>query len=201
MLTIERLKSLAHVKIAGFGRQPNKSTSLKMVLDPDELPGANWRLEVQQTLRAHAFKGNEPAFLRAKDLRLTTARRLFKSDFELRSVMIEITPFANVPDAEARIQNSDTRITKSLKPLTKSFTPQGAESLEFPQIGVVNVFKYDLEIKGKTRKSVAIASAIGKVVMIVTCSGSSNGWPITEAIEVAELQAAKIRMKMPSLSN
>src|ERR1700682_5451016 len=99
-LAFMRAKGISQVKIAGFGRQPNKSFSLSMILESDELPGNNWKLKVQQTLRAHAFKDKVPEILRLKELGITTARRLFRNDFESRSVMIEITPFANVEDAE-----------------------------------------------------------------------------------------------------
>jgi len=183
----------AKVAIASQRYQPNKDLTTAYLLTTEELPGAGWTTELQQDVPTHAgSKGDHPEIERAKLMKSTTSRRLFKDAENSKSILVEVTPLANETDAKSWVASADQRTERKMS--------KWSDLKEYRVIGDVSVrnveasrgMQYSMTLDKGLRNTVAVASCADNVYVLITCSDFGQTWRLEDVIEVVQIQIDKV---------
>ncbi|MGH7174810.1 MAG: hypothetical protein ACREGR_00425 [Minisyncoccia bacterium] len=180
------------VALAQLGPQPNKRSSMSMLLDTSEVPGSGWRVSIQQNLRAHAFKEKNLVTRGAKTNQSTTSRKLFESDRSSKSLLVEVTPLATEADAESWSSSSSDRTRMSLSNVANLQSLHLVEGLALPGAERASCFEYTINSSKGVRTSLAIAANYRAIYLQVTGSSLDESWTWGEVIDAASAQVRKI---------
>jgi hypothetical protein len=188
-----RILSGFKVALAQLGPQPNRRSSEAMALGPSEVPGSGWKIAVQQNLRAHAFKESNPVIRGAKRIQSTTTRRLFESDTNPGTLIVEITPLANEADAESWVASAGERTRKGLSKIVDVSDYRSADEMTLPDVGHVSRFEYSIEGRKGKRISLCAAAKSGRVFVLIT--GSSFDQTLTWSLVTQALSAQLLKIE------
>jgi hypothetical protein len=180
------------IAVASQRYQPNRELTVAYLLTSEELPMNGWTMSAQQDYPTRAFNKGEAEIERAKSMKGTTSRRLFKNDSDSRSIFIEVIPLASATDAESWVASSDERVRRKMAKLCElnDFRVNGAVSI--PKAVLTRSVAYSMSIPKGERTSIAVAANAEDVYVLVTCSDIDHNWPIDDVIEIVRVQINKI---------
>lgn len=182
------------VAIAGFGKKPGGDTVLSMLLDDTDLASAKLEKTLENTYRTFANFDSTDAIDRARKKGSITAVRVFRDDVAMRSLRIRVTPFVSISDAESSVQRvvDNVRFKWGRTPRTLGYV----EGVSLPEVSH-NIIR---EIEGTGPRGPEgdrlLAGTIDNFLIGLAFQAEGRVeelWPWDEIVEIAALQARKIR--------
>jgi len=182
------------VAIATQRYQPNKKLSVDLLLTSEEVPGGGWTTSIQQEMPANSFSKGAPEMIRAKEMKSTTSKSLFKDSSELRTVLIEVTPLATISDAESWVSSAEERVKRKMLKYVALDRFEDLGDFTLANVGLSVAFNYTMAVPKGVRTSVVVATNVGDVYTIVTCSDVGRNWTVEDVQDVVQAQIEKIRI-------
>ena len=181
------------VAMAAQRYQPNRDLTSELTLAANEVPGMGWTISIEQDMPAHSFNKGEPEMIRAKQIKSTTSKRLYKNSVS-KTVLIEITPLATTSDAESWVSSSIERVRRQMLKYVDLDEFEVIDDIALANVGSSTAFRYGMTTPDGVRESIVVASNVGNVYTIVTCTDVGRVWSIEEVLRVVHSQVEKIRI-------
>jgi len=179
--------------VAQFGLKRGKFTSLAMLLEPRDLPGADWRLSTQRTVRAAVIGKVDEVDRRARRQNCIAAWGFFSNSSTAQEVLIKVGPLASLGDAESRVVSFETRMMSRAQIVRGVSQIRVVRDLELPGVGSIIGFEHVMSAgRAKGRDFKDVVGNVGNILFMITCSGSNQGWAWNDVVTVAASQREKI---------
>jgi hypothetical protein len=147
----------------------------------------------ERTFRTGSIGGSSAAARAAGREGSVTAWRSFEQSAESRWAWVEVIPYRSIDEAVGAVPNlSKSFVTNNLSQV-KVVGERSVEGMEVPNL--TNVWAFEQSTYGKMGESKTryLAGNVDQVLILVSCSGYSDGWPWDEVRTLTSNVGLKIR--------
>lgn len=170
-----------------------RARSFAMLLEPSDLPGHRWKISEERSWPTGQLDPASEKSRRALEFGGVTAWRSFDEAESSRSAWVEVVPYATAEDAGVSLRQVPKFFVGTLRPGEKLMAEGVVEGRVLP--GVADTWMFEKATTGTEGDTSAryVGGTIGRILFITCFSRSGAMWPWAEVIELARLQAEKVR--------
>lgn len=184
------------VVLGQIGTSKQRRDALAFLIEIDDLPQADWEIgsELAWPLRT-GDSSSESVFHNSK-IGSFTAFRIFKSSSNLRSLLVQVTPFMSSADAKTAIPRVHQRSGRNKSANFKVTEEKMIKGHVLP--AVIDACISERKTLGADGPGTAwcIVGNVDEFLFVVMPSSSNDEWSSNEALSLATRQAEKIRNKL-----
>jgi len=173
------------------GTTTGRAISMPLLLETHELPGDDWQLRREATLRLGSVRPANEVELRAKKRGSVVALRLFDSTTSSLTLAIRILVLASPDDASLWISTLQEKMITEESSSIRSTKPTLVDGIEVPEFGITRGLTFVLSTNGPPVVK-EVAGAVDSVAFVVRILAEDDSCPWTQLLEFAQLQGAKI---------
>jgi hypothetical protein len=177
-------------------RRSEKARSRAMLLELDELPGANWVTLYEGTWRVGTNQPRTPELRNAKAAGGATAVRSFEEQTAIRWLWVRVDPLASRLDASSLSEDIRDYIVpdpRAPRPLTQDRT---IEDVRIPGYANARVFELKRNDAQGSGTAWVFAGHIDRIALTAQYSFYNDSWSWSEALSIISLQVEKIQRRM-----
>jgi hypothetical protein len=189
--------------LAQRGRPSERSLSFAMTLEPQELPGGDWKMISEHYWRSGTIVPNPKSEVaqRSRKAGGFVTRRSFRQSATGRGFWVQVGPYGLVGDAEAAVPR-----LFAMAPKNPNFKGTATEVMEavVHLREVQHTFAEERASTGSPKgpsNTKLVAGNVSHVVFAFACYEYGAGWPWDDVVLLAEMQADKIRSKLSDVAN
>ena len=167
--------------------------SFAMLLEPSDLPGHGWTIAEERSWPTGQLDPTSDKSRRALEFGAVTAWRSFEEVESSRSAWVEVVPYATTEDAGVSLRQVPRFFVGTLRPGERLVAEGVVEGRVLPGVADTWMFEKSTTGTGGDPSARYVGGTIGQILFLTCLSRSGAMWPWVEVIELARLQAEKVR--------